>query len=140
MDTEKLMKSLEYDVHEDILNTTSSLIAKEKNDILQSMQFNRTQLKEYHKKLKNYRFVDEINQLKYGNYLRWFNIRDPDNIKLTNGAFFSEFKLLSSGCQLLLKTNTNKLIQIKMDECIIFQKLSDQEQIILSAVNHLNSR
>ena len=73
MDTEKLMKSLEYDVHEDILNTTSSLIAKEKNDILQSMQFNRTQLKEYHKKLKNYRFVDEINQLKYGNYLNLVN-------------------------------------------------------------------
>jgi len=138
MNVDKLLASIDDERHEDIINLNHSRIAKEKNDILQTMQFKGAELKIYHKKLKLYRYVDEINQIKHGNYIRWFNIKEPENIKLAVGAFFMEFKMMDEGCHLLCKTMFNKIIQIKLEECIIFQKLSDQEQVILSAVEYLN--
>ena len=137
MNVDNLVASIEDEQHEDIINLTRAQIAKEKNDILQTMQFEGSDVKSYCKKLKHYRYVDEINQIKHGNYIRWFNIKDPKNIKLVTGAFFMEFKILDEGCHLLCKTVYNKIIQIILDDCIIFQKLSDQEQIILSAVEYL---
>ena len=138
MNVDNLLASIEDERHEDIINITRAQIAKEKNDILQNMQFKGTEVKAYIKKLKQYRYVDEINQIKHGNYIRWFNIKDLENIKLATGAFFMEFKMMDEGCHLLCKTVFNKIIQIRLDECIIFQKLSDQEQVILSAVEYLN--
>ena len=38
---------------------------------------------------------------------------------------------------LQLKNNRNRFFQIKFDECIIFQKLSEQEKVILSVLDHL---
>ena len=138
MDIDKLFASIEDERHEDIINISRSQIAKEKNDILQNMHLKGHEVKAYLKKLKQYRYVDEINQIKHGNYIRWFNITDPENIKLAQGAFFMEFKMMDEGCHLLCKTVYQKIIQIRLDDCIIFQKLSDQEQVILSAVEYLN--
>jgi len=138
MDIDTLLASIEDERHEDIINITHSQIAKEKNDILQNMHLKGPEVKAFLKKLKQYRYVDEINQIKHGNYIRWFNITDPENIKLTQGAFFMEFKMLDEGCHLLCKMVYQKIIQIRLDDCIIFQKLSDQEQVILSAVEYLN--
>ena len=56
MDVDLLLKSLHNDNNEDILHLTSKKIAQEKNDILQTLQLPRATLKQYHKKLKNYRF------------------------------------------------------------------------------------
>ena len=138
MDVQKLLSSLEHDKHEDILEIDSKTIAENKNNILQQLQFDRTKLKEIHKKLKLYRYIDAIHLLKPGNWLRWFNIKAPDNIKLTNGAFFTECLFLEDECNLVLKSTTNRVFQIKFNECIIFQRLSKQEQIILGAIDLLN--
>ena len=137
MDTKILLKSLENEANEDIMELTSAKISQEKNDILQTIQFKGAELKKYHQQLKQYRYVDQINQIKPGNYIRWFNIINPEKIKLEPGAYFISFKILDNGCQLFCKRG-KYFLQIKMDECIIFQKLSYQEQIILSAVDYLN--
>ena len=139
LDIQKLLSALDNDDHSNLLNTNSEKIAKDKNDILQQLQFTSDILKSYHKKLKNYRYVDELNDLKYGQYVRWINIKNPESIKLTNGGIFLEIKLLDTGSHMMVKNNMNRIFQIKMDECIIFQKLSEQEMIILSALNYLNN-
>ena len=87
-----------------------------------------------------YRYVDEINDLKRGSYIRWINIKDADNIHLTKGSTISDIKLTDNGTYISCtniygKSNFN----IKMDECLIFQKLTDQEQVILSVVNYLDT-
>ena len=38
------------------------------------MLFERDELKYYHKLLTNYRYVDEIDELRYGSYIRWFKM------------------------------------------------------------------
>ena len=139
LNIEELLSALDNDEHSNLLNTSYEKIAKDKNDILQQLQFNSEKLKLYHTKLKDYRYVDELNDLKYGQYLRWINIKNPERLHLTNGGIFLEIKLLDTGTHMMIKNNMNRIFQIKMDECIVFQKLSDQEKIILLALKYLNN-
>jgi hypothetical protein len=46
--------------------------------------------------------------------------------------------MLDTGTHMMIKNNMNRVFQIKMDECVIFQKISDQENVILSALKYLN--
>ena len=139
LNIQELLSALDNEEHSNLLNTSYEKIAKDKNDILQQLQFNSDKLKTYHGKLKDYRYVDELNDLKYGQYIRWINIKNPENLKLTNGGIFLEIKLLDTGTHMMIKNNMNRIFQIKMDECIVFQKLSDQERIILLALKYLNN-
>ena len=139
LNIQELLSALDNEEHSNLLNTSYEKIAKDKNDILQQLQFNNDKLKIYHSKLKDYRYVDELNDLKYGQYIRWINIKNPENLKLTNGGIFLEIKLLDTGTHMMIKNNMNRIFQIKMDECIVFQKLSDQERIILLALKYLNN-
>ena len=139
LNIQELLSALDNDEHSNLLNTSYEKIAKDKNDILQQLQFKNDKLKLYHAKLKDYRYVDELNDLKYGQYIRWINIKNPERLTLTNGGIFLEIKLLDTGTHMMIKNNMNRIFQIKMDECIVFQKLSDQEKIILLAIKYLNN-
>ena len=66
VDKEKLNKALENDDNLSLLNLTRDKIAKDKNDILQQLQFNGETLKGFNKKLKQYRYIDELNDIKFG--------------------------------------------------------------------------
>ena len=91
------------------------------------------------KMLKGYKFVDEMNDLKYGTYLRWISLVDPKNIELNRGALFCEIKITDDGVFIVCKGFgfIPKYFQIKMDECLLFQKLTEQEQILLQAIDHV---
>jgi sulfite reductase beta subunit-like hemoprotein len=80
-----------------------------------------------------------MNELKYGAYIRWIPIEDPDNIHLTKGALFCEMKITDDGVFLICKNlgYSSKHFRISMDSNLIFQKLTDQELILLSALDHL---
>jgi hypothetical protein len=92
------------------------------------------------KKLKEYRFVEEINELYLGKYIRW--IRIPENYnnsyivpKITNGGIVTDIRFLKNGVHIQCKNIKNIFIQYKFDECLTFQKLSAEEMFIL----HTNS-
>jgi len=80
------------------------------------------------KKLAEYRLVDEIYKLHKGKHVRW--IREQGT-NLTNGGIVVDIKFLDNGIHIVCK-NKNRFIQYKFDECITFQKLSADEQLILS--------
>ena len=135
---ENLLKGLENEENASLLELDMSIIKSQKNDILQRMQFSKDDLKTYHKKLSDYRYVDEVKDLRYGSFIRWFNISHTDDIKLSLGGILCDIKVVNDGIHLVCKNFRHKHIQIRMDECIIFQRLSDQERIILDVVGYLN--
>ena len=110
-----------------------------KNNILQKMLFERDELKNYHKLLTNYRYVDEIDELRYGSYIRWFNISKPKSLKLLNGGFIVDIKNNNDNIIILCKNALNKFFNLKMGECIIFQKNTKQEDILIRILDHLKS-
>ena len=137
MDSDKLLKALENDNNENVFNYTTENIFKINKDILGNLNLSRSDMIKYLKILKHYVYIDEINNFKYGSYLKWISLKNPDNIILTNGAFFCNIKITNNGVYIICKNFMNRYFQIKMDECLLFQKLSDQEKIILNALDHL---
>ena len=93
------------------------------------------------KRLNNYKYVDEMNDLKYGTYVRWIPIDDVKNITLTKGAIFCEMKITDDGVFLVCKNFGYNLrhFRISMDKNLIFQKLTDAELVLLSALDHLST-
>jgi len=137
-DVDKLINALDNEDNERFMSLNKQIIQKEKNDILQKLQLERDDLKILHRKLKDYRYVDDLSDLKYGSYIRWMRLTNPDNISLTNGALVVDINIYDSGVQIKCKNNMNRFFNIKIDECIVFQKLSQQEIILLQIMEALN--
>ena len=140
MDVNKLLKALDDETNENLLNFTTKKITEMNLKIINELQLERKYSLEILKKIKDYKYVDELNDLKYGTYIRWIPIQDPDDIYITKGALFCETKIKDDGVYLICKNYgfSNKHFQIKLDENLVFQKLTDQELVLLSALDHLS--
>tara|TARA_Y100001970_G_scaffold269375_1_gene361772 strand:+ start:33 stop:452 length:420 start_codon:yes stop_codon:yes gene_type:complete len=138
MNLELLEEALQNGNNLNIINTNIQEIKAKKNDILQQLGLKKHNLKEFHSKLKDYRYIDDIKDLNYGFNIRWISLKSIDNIKITNGAVLCDIKILDKGVALCLKTFNNKYFTIYLNENLIFQKISQQENILLKAINYLN--
>ena len=132
-----LVKALDNEKNESIINYNSSMIKSIKNDYLQKLLLSREKLKDYHNKLKDYRYVDDLSDIQYGRYIRWINLKNPEKIELTRGGMVIDIKILSNGIHVVCKNTYDHRFQIKIDECYIFQKLTDQEKILLMALDYV---
>ena len=112
---------------DEIINTTTSKTLEEIQlelfKVLQSIQ-----KPEYYIKLVGYKFIDEIYELQRGKYIRWIN----NNGKMNNGGIVMDIKFLDNGIHILCRNNRSHFSQYKFDNCLTFQKMTDEEQIILS--------
>ena len=50
-----------------------------------------------------------------------------------------DIKIYDDGCQIQCKNQFHKIMQIKLDNNIVFQRITDQEYILLSALDYLNN-
>ena len=140
MDVQKLLKALDDDSNETLLNFTTDKIREMNLNIIKELQLSRKDTLEIMNKLNEYKYVDEMNELKYGAYIRLIPIEDPKNIYLTKGALFCEMKITDDGVFCVCKNYgfKSRHFQISMDKNLIFQKLTEQEQVLLSALDHLS--
>jgi hypothetical protein len=120
------------------LNITFEKINNDKKLILENI-FDEEIKNNILEKLKHYKLVDELPDLKYGSYIRWINIKNRSNTKLTNGGLLCDIKIKDKGIVLTCKNNRNRVFELNMSNNIIFQKLSNQELILLSAIEYINS-
>lgn len=134
---EYLETALTNEKNESIINLTFDSIDKDKREILGELELSQKITKNLLKKLDDYRYIDELVQLQYGRYIRWINLKDPENLKLRNGGILCEIKI-DNNIILVLKNNINRFFQINMEENLIFQRLSDQEKVILFALDYLD--
>lgn len=88
-------------------------------------------------KLKEYRYIDELHQLTTGAFIRWINLNNPS--KLMNGGFVVRVDIEEEGTRVVCK-NRGKFFQCWMDECVIFQKLTEQERIVSMASTLLQQK
>jgi hypothetical protein len=133
----ELMKALDNDLNESIMNLTSKKILEMNYNIVKELLLDKETTLNYLKKLKDYRYVDEIDDLKHGSYIKWIPIIDPKNIPLHYSGIICEIKLTDNGVFLVCKNFMHRHYTFKMDECLIFQKLTPQEKVIISALDHL---
>ena len=137
LDIANLLNALENDSNSSIMNQTTRKIKDIKNNVLQRLQLSGKILKEFHKKLKKYRYCSDMHDLQFGYYIRWIPLKDPNNIKLTTGGIIIDIDIINDCIQIKVKNNQNRIFQIKFDEVIIFQKVSRQENVILTVLDYI---
>jgi len=139
MDIHHLLHALNNENNEAVVDLDYATIAKQKNDLLQQLNLPRDELSALHKKLKPYRCVNTLEDLRFGSYVRWISLKNPAVIKLTNGGIVCDIKEVNGDIHVKCKNKMNMIFQLKMSEVLLFQKLSEQEAVILSALKYLGS-
>jgi hypothetical protein len=137
MDVDKLLKALDNEENQKFLNLNTKKIKEMKIDILKELELSKEDMQSILQKLKEYIYVDEMSDLREGAFLRWIPIKDPDNIHLTPGGVLCEINITDDGITLTCKNFAHKYYRIKMEENLVFQKLSGQEQIMITAMDYL---
>ena len=66
-------------------------------------------------------------------------IIDPNYLPLHYCGIICEIKIIDDGVLIKCKNFMHRYYTFKMDECLIFQKLTSQEQIIINALDHLET-
>tara|TARA_B100001093_G_scaffold389777_1_gene376029 strand:- start:1112 stop:1531 length:420 start_codon:yes stop_codon:yes gene_type:complete len=138
MDIDLLAQALENDENMSVINTSIQELKKKKNDILQQLGLKRDDLKSYNKKLKNYRYIENIKDLKYGCVLRCINLNNIEIIKLYNSSILCDIQIHDKGIALIMKTFNHRFITLYFNENLFFQKISAEEEVILKAINYLS--
>ena len=139
LDVNKLLLALENAKNEELLKEDMKSIDRMKIDMIKSLHQPEKTNRELLKKLKNYRFVDELPDMKYGTYIRWINITDPADLRLTAGGIVLEMKVGINGVIVVCRNKMKRCFQVNMTESLIFRKLTDQELVLLSALDFVNT-
>ncbi len=134
-DYQKILDIVTKEESNTVLHTSVQDINKRKEDLLNELQLPVSDVKQLLQKLKHYRYVMELPDLEIGSYIRWINLNYGENIYLTNGSFIADIMIMKDGIQIRCKNRFGKIHQLKFDEHLIFQKLSDQEHILLQLVD-----
>jgi hypothetical protein len=137
MDINKLMYALDNEDNENILNLTSKKILEINLSILKELHLEKQVTIDYLKKLKGYKYVDELKDLKYGSFIRWIPIIDPNYLPLHYCGIICDIKITDNGVILICKNFMHRHYTFKMEECLIFQKLTNEELVLISALDHL---
>ena len=139
MDVNILLKALDNDSNENIINMSYKKIKEMTHNMLTELDLSQDIFKDYLNKLKQYRYIDELNDLKIGAFIRWIPLSDPENIYLTQGGIICDIKITDKGIALVCKNFAHKHYHLNPDELMIFQKLSGQEQVLLAALDYLEN-
>jgi hypothetical protein len=131
-----LLKALDNSNNESLMDLTTKKIKQINLNILKELHLPRDVTLTYIKKLNGYKYVDEINDIKCGTFIKWIPITDPAYLPLNTGGVICNVKI-QDNVIITCKNFMHKHYQIKMEECLIFQKLTNQELVLLSALDHL---
>jgi hypothetical protein len=147
MELEYLKHALDNEQNNAIYDETNASILSKKKNVLSQFDLSKKKMSELMEKLKQYRYVEDLNDLRTGGYLRWVYIGEDENdneffdndnedFHLNKGAIFCETKIESEGLYVICKTYQGKFFQFPMNgDYLFFQKLSAQEQTILNTID-----
>ena len=125
-----LTNAIQNEYNQPILLLNYKKIEDRKYSILSEMK-----LLTLRKKLKEYRHVDELQEFQIGRFIRWINLSTKT---FTNGGFIVRIDIEENGTIITCKNGVNVFFKLKVDECIIFQKITQQEHVLLAAMEHIN--
>jgi hypothetical protein len=138
LNVQELLKAAENVDMEYLGKKTLKTISEEIVQVLLSS--NIPEIEPFCEKLTDYRHVDQIYQIQKGKHIRWIRTKNViGSFFLTNGGIVVDVKFTEDGVQILCK-NKNRFIKYNFDDCLTFQKLSADEQMILSCVSLMSIR
>lgn len=164
LDVNTLINTLDTRQNDKILDKSKKQIQTTKNKMLQSIGLEGDVVKDYHHKLKEYMYVDDISELNYGAYIRWISLHkyniDTETVeddlyddktehhnqtkqkkvpRLEKGGFLADIMFVDGGILLRIQTITRLYFNIYFDKCMIFQRLDENQQLLLELLEYTNN-
>jgi len=93
-----------------------------------------THLEECCSKLAGYRYIDKLCDLQTGRGVRWLR---KDTLNIVQGGILIRVEFEDDKVKLLCK-NHRYFFRGVFDDCVVFQKLSTEEQLILLCQKNMN--
>jgi len=136
IDIDALLNKIETEDNNYLENKTVADISKDIFDAIDELNLPKEKALDYCTRLSGYRYVERICDLRTGRLVRWIkrNIKEPS---LTNGGLLMTVKIEEKGVQLLCKNNTNRFFNVRFDDCLLFHKLTMEEQLILMSYDFI---
>ncbi len=138
VDPDDLLKELGKEKNHYLESKKSAIIEEEKQNAISELTDDKETIKELLIRLVEYRYVDTLDELHFGKQTRWIK-KYSDDIYLTNGGICVGTVITPEGVNLQIKIWNGKINTIRYDDCLVFQKLSYGEQLILMASNIVNN-
>ena len=136
---DELLSALDNPKTDYLENKTFKTINEEVFQVIQSMHFSEQKSRELCEKLIGYRFVDEIYQLHKHKTIKTLPIKyNGKPGVLHTYARLANIKFIDKGAYVLCLNFPNKYSQYHFDDYLTFQKLSEEEELILHAYEHLS--
>jgi hypothetical protein len=129
LDMNKLTKALDNVNNDNIMNLTTRKLMELNLKILKELMLDNETLISYLRKLKGYKYVDEIGDLKQGAFIKWIRITDPNNLVLNQCGLVCDIKITDDDVIIICKNFMHRHYTFKMD----------QEMVIISALDHLDA-
>jgi hypothetical protein len=150
INVDELLKSIESDKLLSVSKLSYDKINTIKYNVLTRIGLEDDELESMLLKLSDYRYVEELQDIHHGAFVRYIPLTNNTNksksqnknneIILKPGGFICDIKILGTGVQLLCRNHFRKMFQLRVDEVLLFQKLTKQEEIILSVFDYLNKK
>lgn len=138
---EEIFKSEKRIENENMENKSLNDIFEKNSNALKTLNMDGETIKKIQEKLVDYIFIENPKYIKIGKYIRWVkkSINSSGQYKLNSGA--SVLKITTNiNNEIVLTCKTNNIfLKIKFDDCLIFQKLSFDEKLILCAFEHVKN-
>jgi hypothetical protein len=147
INVDEILKNIESDKLLSVSKLTYDKINIIKYNVLTRIGLEEDELESMLLKLSDYRYVEELQDIHHGAFIRYVPLisnaikssNNADEIILKTGGFICDVKILGTGVQLLCR-NRRRLFQLRLDEVLLFQKLTKQEEIILSVFDYLHKK
>lgn len=137
LNIEKLLDELD-DTHTEWMDgVTSDTLREQRMDALSELHIDADTMTDWLVKLEKYKFVDELQHLQIGRYVRWISLTNPDNLRLIKGGFVCGIYIEDTGIEVEVLAYRKFVQHFSFDNVLIFQRLTKQEEVLLSLVDYL---
>jgi len=142
LDVNAILSAMTKTENSPIMNMTLPKIAARRQEVLSSMNLTPEKFEEFERKLQMYRVVETADELKHNQLIRWIPLRSLETRPYVTlgGCLFRVKYNEEEALHIVTIRNVKKFVfNIKFELNAVFQRLSQEELLILRAVEYVES-
>jgi hypothetical protein len=142
LDINAILSAMNKRENNTIANMTLKKIAARRHEILSSLNVTPEKMEEFERKLHMYRVIEDPHDLKHNQLIRWIPLRSLETRPYVTlgGCLFSVKQNETDGIHIVTIRNVKRFVfNIKFELNVVFQRLSQEELLILRAVEFVES-
>jgi hypothetical protein len=142
LDVNALLSAMNKAENNTIANTTLKRIHARRHEIFASMNLTPEKLAEFERKLHMYRVIENPHDLKHNQLIRWIPLRSLETRPYVTlgGTLFRVRENIEDKMHIVTIRNIKRFVfNIRFELNVVFQRLSNEELMILRAVEYVEN-